>query len=247
MSLVLTHTRFLFLETIRVPIAVISTMMFPALALLFFVVPQSAVASNPVAATAAAAQLSLFAVVSVCLFQFGAGVSEDRASSWEPYVRTLPAGAAPRMAGRVLNGVLFALLGIAPVVLVAALLTAATITPARLVLGLLALVVAALPFLGMGLAIGYTLPVKGAVPVAQVLLFPMAFGGGLFLPPELFPGWLDTISQLLPTRAGRDIVVPAVVGGDVPGRAWLVLAVWAVAAMALAAWAYRRDEGRRYR
>jgi ABC-2 type transport system permease protein len=161
MSLVMTHTRFQFLETIRVPIAVIGTMMFPALALLFFVVPQEAVAGDPVAATAAAGQLSLFSVVSVCLFQFGAGVAEDRSSAWDPYVRTLPAGVTPRMAGRVLNGVLFALLGMLPVLLVAALLTAASVTPGQLVLGSLALVVAALPFLGMGLAIGYSLTVKG--------------------------------------------------------------------------------------
>jgi len=247
MSLVMTHTRFQFLETIRVPIAVIGTMMFPALALLFFVVPQEAVAGDPVAATAAAGQLSLFAVVSVCLFQFGAGVAEDRSSAWDPYVRTLPAGVTPRMAGRVLNGVLFALLGMLPVLLVAALLTAASVTPGQLVLGALALVVAALPFLGMGLAIGYSLTVKGAVPVAQVVLFPMAFAGGLFLPPDSFPGWLDAISQLLPTRAGRDLVVPLLVGENVEPRAVVVLAAWTVLAGALAAWAYRRDEGRRFR
>lgn len=247
MSLVLTHTRFLFLETIRVPIAVVGTMMFPALALLFFVVPQDAVAGDPVIATAAAGQLSLFAVVSVCLFQFGAGVAEDRASAWDPYVRTLPAGAAPRMAGRMINGALFALLGIVPVVLVAALLTEATVTVGRLLLGLVALLVAAIPFLGMGLAIGYSLSLKAALPVAQVILFPMAFGGGLFLPPEIFPGWLDAISQVLPTRAGRDIVVPALVGGNVPARAVIVLLAWSVATLALAAWAYRRDEGRRFR
>ncbi len=247
MSLVMIHTRFQFLETIRIPIAVIGTMMFPALALLFFVVPQEAVAGDPVAATAAAGQLSLFAVVSVCLFQFGAGVAEDRSSAWDPYVRTLPAGVTPRMAGRVLNGILFALLGMLPVVAVAALLTSAAVTPVRFVLGTLALVVAALPFLGMGLAIGYSLTVKGAVPVAQVVLFPMAFAGGLFLPPDSFPGWLDVISQLLPTRAGRDLVVPLLTGADVALRAVIVLAAWTVLAGALATWAYRRDEGRRFR
>lgn len=247
MNLVLTHTRFLFLETVRVPIAVIGTMLFPALSLLFFVVPQGSVAGDPVVATAAAGQLSLFAVVSVCLFQFGVGVSEDRSTPWDPFVRTLPAGAAPRMAGRMLNGILFGLLGVLPVVVLAALLTEASVTLSRLLLGMAALAVAAVPFLGMGLAMGYSLPVKASVPVAQVVLFPMAFGGGLFLPPEIFPEWLDRVSQVLPTRAGRDIVVPALVGGDVPARAVVVLVVWAVAAAALAAWAYRRDEGRRFR
>ncbi len=241
------HTRFLVTETLRVPIAVIGTMLFPALALVFFVVPQSGVADDQGAATAAAAQLSLFAVVSVCLFSFGAGVAEDRATPWDPYVRTLPAGVAPRVLGRLLNGVVFALLGLAPVVLLAAVLTAASLTPLQALAGLLALLAASVPFLAIGLAVGYALPVKAAVPVAQVVLFPMAFAGGLFVPPEVFPSWLDGISRALPSRAGRDLVVAAVGGGGVGWVSVAVLAGWGVAMVALAAWAYRRDEGRRFR
>lgn len=241
------HTRYQFTETIRVPIAVVGTMFFPVLGVLFFVVPQEEIAGDPVAATAAAAQLGLFAVISVCLFTFGAGVAEDRATPWDPYLRTLPVGPGPRIAGRLLNGLLFALLGLAPVVVLAALATEATVTPAQAVLGLAALVAAATPFLGMGLAIGYLLPVKAAVPIAQVVLFPMAFAGGLFLPPETFPAWLDAFSRALPSRAGRDLVVGALTSVDVPLTAVAVLVAWGVGAIALAAWAYRRDEGRRFR
>jgi ABC-2 type transport system permease protein len=75
------HTRYQFTETIRVPIAVISTTLFPALSLLFFVVPQP-FAQDPQAATASAAQLAVFAVMSVCLFTYGVGVAEDRALPW---------------------------------------------------------------------------------------------------------------------------------------------------------------------
>lgn len=241
------HTRYLFLETVRIPIAVLSTMMFPALSLLFFVVPQSVIADDPVAATGAAAQLSLFAVLSVVLFTFGAGVAEDRQTPWEPYVRTLPVGAVPRIAGRLLNGVAFALLGVLPVVVLAAVATAATLSPLRAVLGTLALVAGAIPFLGLGLAIGYGLPSKAAVPVAQLVLFPMAFAGGLFLPPELFPGWLDAVSRTLPSRASRDLVVGAVNGTPVGATTVLVLVVWGVTAITAAGWAYQRDEGRRFR
>lgn len=241
------HARYLVLEALRTPIAVIGTAFFPALALLFFVVPQSAVADDPPSATAAAAQLSMFAVISVCLFSFGAAVAEDRSLPWDPYLRTLPAGATPRILGRLLTGLVFALIGIAPVVVIAALLTAATLTPAQAVLGLAALVGGAVPFLGIGLALGYSLSPKAAVPIAQVILFPMAFAGGLFLPPETFPAWLDTISRLLPSRAGRDLVVAAVGSGDLALESVLVLVVWAVLGLGLAGWAYRRDEGRRFR
>jgi ABC-2 type transport system permease protein len=148
---------------------------------------------------------------------------------------------------RLLNGVLFALLGLLPLLLVAALLTEATVSPVEAVLGLASLAVAGTPLLFMGVALGYSLPVKAAVPVAQVLLFPLAFGGGLFIPPNGFPDWLDAVSRALPTRAGRELVIAATTGSDLPATALPVLAVWAAAAGAVAVWAYRRDEGRRFR
>jgi len=80
-----------------------------------------------------------------------------------------------------------------------------------------------------------------------VLLFPLAFAGGLFLPPELFPGWLDRISQALPSRAGRDVAVAAAIGDPAPVGSLAVVAVWTVVLGTLAVLAYRRDEGRRFR
>lgn len=240
------HTRYQFTETVRVPIAVIGTTVFPALSLLFFVVPQP-FADNPVVATAATAQLAVFAVMSVCLFTYGVGVAEDRALPWDGYLRTLPAGPAPRLAGRVLNGVAFALVGLLPLLAIAWLLTPATLSLGRLALGVLALVAAAVPMLGAGLAIGYALSAKAALAVAQLLLLPLSFAGGLFLPPEVFPGWLDAVSTWLPTRAGRDLVVAAVTGAELSATAVPVLIGWSVLTGALAIRAYRRDEGRRFR
>ena len=64
-SLVLLHAKVEFLQTVRIPIAVIGNLLFPGMALLFFVVPQRALAQDPVLATAAVAQLAAFAVMSV--------------------------------------------------------------------------------------------------------------------------------------------------------------------------------------
>lgn len=245
--LVLLHTRYQFLETMRVPIAVIGNMLFPALAMFFFVVPQQEVAGDPVIATAAVGQLAMFAVMSTCLFTYGAGVAEDRQQAFDPYVRTLPAGAGPRLAGRVLNGGIFVLLGLAPLALIGWLFTAATLTPGQLFAGLATILAVALPFLLIGMSIGYSLSAKAALPVVQVVLFPMSFAGGLFLPAEMFPGWLNVFSQWLPSRAGRDLLIQALTGHDAYAMAIPVLAGWTVLFAALTVWAYRRDEGRRFR
>lgn len=240
------NLKFQFLEAVRIPIAIIGNMLFPALALTFFVVPFES-AREPLVATMSVAQLGLFAIVSSSLFTYGLGVAEDRAQPFDPFVRSLPAGPFPRMAGRVLNGQIFGLLGILPVILIGWLLTAATITGPRLAAGVGVTLLVSVPFVLLGMAIGYSMSAKAALPVVQATLFPMAFAGGLFLPPMLFPAWLEPISQALPTRAGRDLLVQAVTGEPAYGLAWPVLLGWTALFAVACVWAYRRDEGRRFR
>jgi ABC-2 type transport system permease protein len=99
----------------------------------------------------------------------------------------------------------------------------------------------------MGLAIGYALPLKAALVVCQVIFFPLAFGGGLMSSPDQAPGFIQTIAPYLPTRGAVELMWAAV--GDYPlePKSLIMLAVWTVAAGAVAVWAYRRDEGRRFR
>lgn len=241
------HGRLAFVETLRIPIAVLGNLLFPALALIFFVVPQDAVADDPVLATAAVAQLGVFAVMSTCLFSFGAGVAEDRQQPFDPYLRTLPAGPGPRLTGRVLNGLAWSYVALVPVVLVGWLLTAASMSPGQGLATVVLVVGVAVPFLLLGLAIGYRLSAKAAIAVVQAVLFPLAFAGGLFMPPEAFPAWLDTLSKALPSRAARDLAVQVSTGVDAYALAVPVLVLWTLVFAALAVGAYRTDEGRRFR
>ena len=147
-SLALTHAKFQLLETFRIPIAVIGSAFWPAASMLAFVVPF--VQDDPAAATYATASMLTFAVMSTNLFQYGIGVAEDRVQPWDPYVRTLPAGAFPRFAGRILAGLCLMVFSLTPVVLIAAFLTPASVPPAGLVLAAGATVVIAVPFILMG-------------------------------------------------------------------------------------------------
>jgi ABC-2 type transport system permease protein len=246
-STLLLHTRYQLLEQTRVPMAVVGNIAFPALSFLFFIVPQSALRDDPGAATSAAGQLALVSVLSVCLFSFGLGTAEERSTPWDPYLRTLAAGVAPRLGAKVITGLAFAAVGVGVIAVIAALLTSATATPGQLATAVLALLVAGTPFLLMGIALGYLLPVKAALPAVQMIFLPMAFAGGLFLPPWLFPRWLDVISLLLPSRGGRDLVVSQLTSSAVPSTAVVNVVVWTLLMGGLAAWAYRRDEGRRFR
>lgn len=246
-SLTVLHAKYSIIETARIPIALIGTLVFPALALLFFVVPQASVAGNPEYATQSVISMSVFSVMVGSLFSFGLGIAENREKPWDPYLRTLPAPGIARVLAHIFSTGLIAIVGLIPLVVIGALFTSATASPLQIVVGLLAVAASSLPFMLIGICIGYSMPMKAAIAVIQVLFFGLAFGGGLFLPPQLFPSWLNTVSEFLPSRQARDFVIWAVQGGELTPLTWLGLIGWTIILLILALILFRRDEGRRYR
>jgi ABC-2 type transport system permease protein len=241
------HVRAILVETMRVPIAVIGAMAFPAMSLLFFVVPNRAVADDPVFATQAVISLSVFAVLASSLFNLGLSIAESREKPWDPYLRSLPLSSTVRIGAQLTATSVISLAAIIPVVLLGALTTAAEVSALGFVLGFAVLAVTSIPFLLIAVCIGYAFASKAAIAIIQVVMFGFAFAGGLFLPPQLFPEWLDAISRFIAARHARDLVISA---AEVTApELWVLIGVlaWTVIVGALAVWLYRRDEGRRYR
>jgi fucose permease len=145
-----------------------------------------------------------------------------------------------------LAGLVLMTVSLIPVVVIAALFTAATVSTPAFAAAVGATVVAAVPFTLMGLAIGYSMPAKAAIVVAQLLFFPLAFGGGLMTAPGSAPGFVETLAPYLPTGAAVRLMWAAVGDFPVEVSSLAALAGWTVALAAVAVWAYRRDEGRRF-
>lgn len=247
LGLAVVHAKYSLIETFRIPIAVIGSLVFPSLALLFFVVPQQYVAGNALFATQAVISLSVFAVMSNALFSFGLSISEDREKPWDPYLRTLPVPGISRVLSYVFSIGIMGLVAIVPVIVIGGFFTAAEASIGRILFGFLMLAIAALPFMLIGICNGYSMPSKAAIAVVQVVMFGFAFAGGLFLPPTLFAPWLDTLSTFFPSRQARELVIWAVQGGDLAPWAWIGILVWTAVMLAVALLLFRRDEGRRYR
>lgn len=246
-SLTLVHAKYSLIETLRVPIAIIGTVVFPALALLFFVVPQQVVAGDPLFATQAVVSMGVFAVMVGSLFSFGLTIAENREKPWDPYLRTLPAPGIARVLAHILSTGLMSLVSLIPLIVIGAFLTAAEASPWQIVAGMIAIAVSSLPFMLIGICIGYAMSAKAAIAVIQVVFFGLAFGGGLFLPPMIFADWLNNISMWLPSRHAREFVIWAVQGGELAPWVWIGIVAWTALLLALALVLFRRDEGRRYR
>ena len=87
-------------------------------------------------------------------------------------------------------------------------------------------------------------PTEGAVNLANFLVLPMAFLSGSFFPLDGAPGWLQTVSELLPLRHLNDGMLDVMVRGEGPGAAlapMAILAGFAIVVTAVAARLFRWD------
>ena len=241
MKLVFLHTRAITLELLRYPAFSVPTLAFPALFFLLFV--SSRDDSN---ATLLVASFAGFAFLAVAFFQFGVGIAAERETSWERFLRTLPARASVRFVARLLSGTLFGLAAAGLVALTGVATTDAHLPPLRWAGLGLTLALGAAPFALLGIALGYWASPRGALPVANILYLVLAFAGGLWTTPAHLPSAVASVSPLVPTRPFGNVLWGAAEGHLWRPQDWLVLLAWGVGFAALAAYGYRRDEGRRY-
>jgi ABC-2 type transport system permease protein len=240
--LLVAHTRTQVVELARYPSYVVPTLLFPAL--FFLVLGRD---HGRAAATLEMATFAGFAAIGVAFFQFGVGIAVDRASPWESYLRTLAVGARLRLAARVLAATPFAAAAAAAVVGAGLATTEATLTAVGWLELATTLLLGLVPFALLGIALGYLVPGRGALPVANLLYLGLSYAGGLWLPVRRLPAFVAGISPYLPTRTLGD-ALGAVVRGDLPGlRLWAQLAGYASVFGVAAVLAYRREEGRRFR
>lgn len=229
-------------ELLRFPGFTVATLASPVLVFALFGLPRAGRAPELLLASYAG-----FAVLGVGFFQFGVARAIERDTPWALYVRTLPAPPGLRLAGRVLCALGFAAAAAGTVVALALAATPASLSAAESARLALALLAGSIPFVLLGSAIAYWSSARAALPLANILYVLLAYAGGLWTGPGDLPALVARISPATPTRQWGTVLWASVTGAPWRPLPWLLLAAYAVAFGGLAAWGYRRDEGRRFR
>lgn len=103
-----------------------------------------------------------------------------------------------------------------------------------------AVLLATAAFAGLGLLMAGALRAEVTLAAANGLYLLLLLLGGMIFPLSKLPPVLRDVARGLPAGALSDALHGSLTAGaTVPGRAWIVLAVWAVAAPALAARLFR--------
>jgi len=239
MKLLLALTKAELLTMLRTPGFLIPTMIFPSMFFLMFAAPGLKFTS---AANYTAGSFMAFAIFTVAFFQFGVGTAIERESPWSSYLRTLPASPIFRSLSKVITATILATLATAILISTAAFTTPLSIPPTHWPRIFSALAAGGLMMGLMGTAMAYLVSPKAALPLANLIYLPLAYLGGMWIPPRFLPKLAQKISQYTPSRHWMEIVWPAISGQRWSAIHWLVVAFFIVAFALLSIWAQKRDE-----
>jgi ABC-2 type transport system permease protein len=171
----------------------------------------------------------------------GARIAGDRVAGWTRQLRLTPLPDRSYLATKVVTAYLMTLLVLVLHYLAGVLLGVRL--PAIAWLHVTALMLVGLiPFAALGILLGHVLSVEAIGPAMGGLTALLAFISGTWFP--LGHGALADIARYVPSywlvQASR-----VALGGDAwPLAGWLVVAIWSVALIALAGYAYRKDTER---
>lgn len=243
MRIALAHCKAQTLQHLRAPGYLLPTLAMPGLFYFLFEGQDTEVEL----VTNLMASYAMWAILGVAFFQFGAGIAEERATTWERLLRALPLSAGRRLGGRVLSAALFAMAAAAIVIVEAHLINPVSVAADRWLPWTLALLAGGVLVALGGIAIGYWASRRAATALAMLAWLLLAYLGGLWALPAELPTWTREVSPYLPTRLWGEVTWAAVQGQAASLGDWLGLAAWAVGFAVLALWGYRRDEGANYR
>lgn len=193
------------------------------------------------------ASMGAYAVSAVMIFNFGVTVAVDRGQRVDLLIRAGPVPPLLYLAARVITAFVFALAALVVLFSFAYLVVGLRLAlETWLALGG-ALLVGAAPFVALGFAIAYLAGPSAAVAIANISYLALTFASGIFIPLDSLPEFVRGIAPYLPTYHFGQMAWTAVGVVDQPIAASLAwLAGYGLLFIAIAAWAYRREEGRMF-
>ncbi len=145
------------------------------------------------------ATYGVFAVMGPAIFGFGVGVANERDRGWLQLKRAMPTPAYSYVLAKLVATLLFCSLALLPIYAIAGFSGGVELTRASW-LGLFAIhVSSAIPFVFIGLTLGFRLSSAGAVALSNIIYLGLAILGGLWIPVFAFPSWMQTLSQATPS------------------------------------------------
>jgi len=200
LALYVKEARYEFLKYLRLPVYSLSTVLFPVMFYVLFglVMNRQGTINGISVATYLLGTYGTFGVMGASLFANGAGVAAERGLGWMQVKRASPMPPFANFLAKFVVSMIFSsIIELSLLVLGIAFggVHIDPITAAKLV-G--TLVLGAVPFCSLGLAIGFFAGPNSAPAVVNMIYLPLSFLSGLWVPVDMLPKFLQHIATGLP-------------------------------------------------
>jgi ABC-2 type transport system permease protein len=189
------------------------------------------------------ASYACFGAMGSSLFGIGAGLAFERGHGWLELKRASPMPAAAYLAAKLCVSITFALSITVLLMMLGTALAGVQITTWEGLRLLAVIGVGVVPFASLGLVIGLLMPANAAPGVINLVYLPLSFCGGLWMPIETLPHWLQTFARGLPSFWFSRLALRTI-GYDASSAlvAWPMLALYTVLFLLAAMLIFRRQE-----
>ncbi len=240
------------LTLLRNPSSLVPTLLFPIMFWVFFGLPNARQTSQSGFNIGAyiLASFAMYSIIQTVLFNLGIFIAIERSTGWYKFQRTTPVRIWVLFAAKLVTVLILGLIALALLLTVGAITGGVSLSLGAWVSLVGRVLLGVLPFAALAVFIGYMARgAQTASPIINLVFFPMAFGSGLFIPLDNLPKIVRDIAPFLPAYHGGQLARVAVGVPSAQPELTHVLALlgFTVLFLALAVWAYRRDEGANYR
>ena len=211
--------------------------------LLFGITNKDAVFHGHTIARYLLAGYACFGAMGSSLFGIGAGLAMERGHGWLEMKRASPMPAASYLLAKLCVSIIFAV-GITLLLMILGTAMAGVQITTVEALRLLSVIAAGvIPFASLGLIVGLLMPANAAAGVINLIYLPLSFCGGLWMPVETLPHWLQTVAYGLPSYWFSRLALRSLgYSNSSAVVAWAMLAFYTVLFLLAAAFIFRRQE-----
>ncbi|MGF1463357.1 MAG: ABC transporter permease [Maricaulaceae bacterium] len=227
-------------KTARAPEFILPTLLMPVA---FYGLFGVALAQSAQASAYLLATYGVFSVMGPAIFGFGVAVAQERERGWLALKQASPAPGTAFLAARLVATLLFAAMALILVYAVAG-FGAGVALPRATWFALFGVhLLAAVPFVFLGLVVGFLFKANAAVAVSNIVFLGLASLGGLWIPITVLPNAMKALALGLPSfHLGELALATAGASGDRPiGLHIGVALTMSLAFAGLALWAWRRQ------
>jgi ABC-2 type transport system permease protein len=236
--MMLAYLRMEVLRTLRAPAFLGYTIGFPAVFYLLFTTVFDR--GDDSGATYGMVSMALYGAIVAALPGFGARIALERTRGWTRQLALSPMRPVTYLGVKFMSATMLVLPAVVAILLLGRFVNHVHL-PVTTWLGLAgALWLASLPFIGLGIVIGYTFRDELAQAASMVSLFVLSIIGGLWMPVRIFPHWLARIADVTPTYRAGQLGWSMIGATHVSVSGLAILLGWTVVIAALAGWRFRR-------